>query len=263
MEPRAKVWIAALRRSHDELAADVDAMNPDDLQRPSGASKWDVSGVLSHLGSGAEIGLAVWEANRAGLEPPSTESNQAVWDRWNAMGAKERAREFATRDELLVAAFESVDDAELDAMEVSLPFLPAPVDLATAVGFRLSEHALHSWDVHVAFTPDARVPTYAAELLVDRVPMMAGWVGRPDAWTGRPTTIEVRTTDPERAFWLQLGDSVSLGTEPLAADGRLAIPAEAFVRLSAGRLASDRTPAGVEATGSASLDDLRAVFPGY
>ena len=101
----------------------------------------------------------------------------------------------------LVAAFEAVDGADLETLQVKLPFLPAPVDLATAVGFRLSEHALHSWDVRVAFTPDAVVPTYASELLVDRVGMMAGWIGRADAWTGRPTSIEIRTTPTGPSGW--------------------------------------------------------------
>ena len=61
---------------------------------------------------------------------------------------------------------------------------------------------------------------------------------------------------------MALGDGVSLATDRVAADGHLRLPAEALVRLSAGR-PPDHTPAGVEIDGSASLDDLRAVFPGY
>ena len=41
------------------------------------------------------------------------------------------------------------------------------------------------------------------------------------------------------------------------------IPAEAFVRLTAGRLVPERTPDGVTVDGPLSLDDLRKVFPGY
>ena len=50
--------IDALRGGHDHLAAVVHRLTAADLTRPSGASEWDVSQVLSHLGSGAEIGLA-------------------------------------------------------------------------------------------------------------------------------------------------------------------------------------------------------------
>ena len=50
--------IAALRREHEQLTALVGTFTDDDLRRPSGASDWDVSQVLSHLGSGAVINLA-------------------------------------------------------------------------------------------------------------------------------------------------------------------------------------------------------------
>ena len=49
--------IAALRREHDQLSALVRTFTDDDLRRPSGASDWDVSQVLSHLGSAAVINL--------------------------------------------------------------------------------------------------------------------------------------------------------------------------------------------------------------
>jgi hypothetical protein len=38
---------------------------------------------------------------------------------------------------------------------------------------------------------------------------------------------------------------------------------EAWLRLAAGRLKANHTPADVQITGPISLDDLRAVFPGY
>ncbi|GAA2293111.1 hypothetical protein GCM10010149_46010 [Nonomuraea roseoviolacea subsp. roseoviolacea] len=47
--------IAALRTEHDRLAGLVPAFGEDDLARPSGAAERDVSQVLGHLGSGAEI----------------------------------------------------------------------------------------------------------------------------------------------------------------------------------------------------------------
>lgn len=59
--------ISALSREHDQLAALVSTFTGDDLRRPSGASDWDVSQVLSHLGSGAVINLGTpAERNRRG-----------------------------------------------------------------------------------------------------------------------------------------------------------------------------------------------------
>ena len=53
--------IAALRTTHDDLAALVPGLTDEQLAGPSGASEWTVAQVLSHLGSGAEIGLATLE----------------------------------------------------------------------------------------------------------------------------------------------------------------------------------------------------------
>ena len=55
MSDLADKTITALRTGHDELAALVSSMTPDDLTQPSAAEEWTISQVLSHLGSGAEI----------------------------------------------------------------------------------------------------------------------------------------------------------------------------------------------------------------
>ena len=41
-------------------------------------------------------------------------------------------------------------------MRIDLGFLPEPVDVATAARFRLSEFALHQWDVEVALNASRR-----------------------------------------------------------------------------------------------------------
>ena len=73
------------------------------------------------------------------------------------------------------------------------------------------------------------------------------------------------TSEPDSQFTLRLADRVEVllddGSGP--SDGTLRLPAEAWLRLVAGRLAADRAPAGIETTGAADLDLLRRVFPGY
>ena len=252
------MWIAALRSGHDRLAAFVAGASADDLTAPSMCSDWTIAQVLSHLGSGAEIGLA--SATGATID------NQEVWDRWNALTPSDAAAGFVDADDRLVAWWEARTDDELAATEVQLPFLPAPIDAATAAGFRLSEVGLHSWDVLAAFDPDAEVADEAAALLVDRQPTMVGFIGQfmpRDTRPAEDTTITVSTSAPERRYELELGDRAELRP---AGDGvtagELAIPTEALVRLTAGRLPADREH-GATATGALSLDDLRRAFPGY
>ncbi len=69
------------------------------------------------------------------------------------------------------------------------------------------------------------------------------------------------TTGPERTFLVVLGpDEVSLSPADPGADPDLVLPAEALVRLVYGRLDPGHTP---PVEGTADLDELRAVFPGF
>jgi hypothetical protein len=146
---------------------------------------------------------------------------------------------------------------------VDVGFLPAPVDLATVVRLRLSELTLHSWDVRVTFDDAAVLPSDAASELVEGTLPLA-WIGKAGALDGRTAAVAVTTTEPQSQFTLRLQDPVSVDTEDSSdPDGTLTLPAEAWLRLVAGRLPAPRTPAEVKLTGSVDLDLLRAVFPGY
>jgi uncharacterized protein (TIGR03083 family) len=265
MEHDPLMWIRAMRRSHDELVADVAEMAPDDLRRTSGASAWDVSQVLSHLGSGAEIARATFNASLLGDEPPGVDVNQPIWDRWNAMEPEARASAFVRTEEQFVELLESIDESTVGDVAIKFPFLPVPVDLATAIGFRLSEHALHSWDVRVAFDDHAAVPEYLAALLIDRIGSMIGYIGKSDRWTRPPTSVALLTDGPDRRFTLELGEAISLtdDAEEEGADAVVRLPAESLLRLTAGRLAPSRTPSDITVDGGVTLDELRAVFPGF
>src|SRR3954447_19668114 len=86
--------IAALRTNHDELAVLVPALSDAQLRGASGAAEWSVAQVLSHLGSGAEIGLAVLTATLDGDPLPGQEFNEGVWQRWNALHPRAQADGF-------------------------------------------------------------------------------------------------------------------------------------------------------------------------
>ena len=266
METDPKVWIAALRRSHDDLVAFVDTLDASGLGRRSGSDEWSVAQVLAHLGSGAEIGLGILEAAVAGKEPPGPETFPSVWDRWNALSAEEAAAAFRVADERQIAVLEGLDDDALAKVRVKFVFLPEPVDVAVAASLRLSEHTFHSWDVFVAFRPDAGLSLYGTELLIDRAGALLAFLAKPEALGPRdgPLTLDVVTEDPARQLTLEIAEVVALRDGGAShADGMLSLPAEAFLRLTFGRLKEPHTPDAVTVSGPLSLDDLRRVFPGF
>jgi uncharacterized protein (TIGR03083 family) len=259
----ADAVIAALRGNYEGLADFVVTLTDADLAGPSGASEWDVSQVLSHLGSGAEINHATITAAIAGKPNPGLDFARSVWARWDAMGRRDRADGFQSANEALVSLYESLDSHARENLRIQMGFLPEPVDVAMAGRLRLSEFTLHAWDVRAGFDKAATLNPAATTLIAPGVADMAGWLGKPDA-VKEHAVIRVMTTGPDLDLALRLGEQVSVdGEVPGEPDGVLSLPAEAWVRLVTGRLGPDYTPAGITVTGAADLDVLRRVFPGF
>jgi uncharacterized protein (TIGR03083 family) len=239
----------------------VNNLSPEQLTGPSDCSDWTIAQVLSHLGSGAEIFSLIVEAGLTDGQPPSNDVFPAIWDAWNSKDPVRQAEDFIGVDTALVEQFESLDDKRLGDFKISM--FGMDLDAAGVLGLRLSEHALHSWDVAVVLDPAAKVAQAATELLIDNVVSRAGRMGKP---VGGPLQVHIETSDPERTFTLKVDENVELvsGSDQSDEGGdamRLEISAEAFLRLLAGRMDPDHTPSEVKAEG-VGLDSLRAVFPG-
>lgn len=260
----ADAIIAALRSGNDSLAGLVSSYSDEQLAGPTGADEWDVSQVLSHLGSGAEIAQAGLQAALDGKPNPGMEFNKTVWARYDGAGRRERLTWFLAANKAATQSYESLSEQTRDSLKVDMGFLPAPVDVAAAASFRLGELALHSWDVRAGTDPAATLAPEATPHLLPQMGMMAGFLGKPDALAGRTAVVAVTTTDPGTDLTLHLGEkiSVSPGT-PERPDGTLALPAEAWARLVAGRLKPPYIPAGITTTGAADLELLRRVFPKF
>ena len=252
--------IGALRAVHDDLAATVPGLSDAQLTGPSGASEWTVAQVLSHLGSGAEIALAGLTAALTGT--PAAESNQDVWDRWNAMNPRDQAEGYLRADAALVAAYEALTPEQRATLTIDLGFLPAPLALASVAGMRLNEAALHAWDVRVALDPGAGLADDTAQLLAEHLSgglaFLTGFLGKADA-LAKPAVVDVR----DSGFGLVVGDGVSVTATVADPTATFAGPLESAVRLIGGRLTPAHTPDGVTVTGDVTLDDLRRVFPGF
>lgn len=254
--------VAVLRATHDRLAALVPGLTDEQLTGPSGASEWTVAQVLSHMGSGAEIGLATLETALGAGPAAGPGFNESVWDRWNAMGPREQATSFLDHDLRLVAAFEALTTEQRAAVQVDLGFLPEPLPIASFAGMRLNESAQHSWDVRVAFDPSATIPADAAAVLAEHLAgglgFLLGFIGKADA-LARPAVVDIEGS----GYGLVVAEKVALVTGPADPDATFTGPLEAALRLVGGRLRPAYTAENVEVTGAVTLDDLRRVFPGF
>ena len=260
MQTSPDPWINALRHSHDRLQTLVEPLGQDQLEQRSYASEWSIAQVLSHLGSGAEIFSLFLDAGLAGQDPPGREAFGPIWNTWNAKAPQAQATDGLRADEETVERFESIDPDQKARLRLRL--FGMDMDTTGLARMRVSEHAIHTWDVAVALDPSATVAPDAVGLLVDTVGQLAARSAEPD---GKQRRLRVSTTDPERHFILETGDGISL-TESDGSDGsdgvpELRLPAEAFVRLVYGRLGPHHTPP-VEADG-VDLDELRQLFPGF
>jgi uncharacterized protein (TIGR03083 family) len=249
--------IAALRSEHDDLAA----LKLAQLEGPSGASAWTVAQVYSHLGSGAEIMLAALRGATGEAEAPGPGFNESVWDRWNAMAPEAQATGAIESNAALVAAFEALTPEQQESIEVAGVF-PMPLPLASFAAMRLSEAAHHGWDIRVAADPSAGLLDSSADVLAEHlsggISFFLGFITKHEA-VREPANIKISETP----YAIVLGEKSSFTTEAGTPTATFDGPLEAALRLLVGRLAPQYTPATVVVTGNVSLDELRAIFPGF
>ncbi|WP_328615553.1 maleylpyruvate isomerase family mycothiol-dependent enzyme [Amycolatopsis sp. NBC_00355] len=249
--------ITALRSEHDVLAGLVATLTDEQLATTSGAADWTVAQALSHLGSGAEIGRA--PIARAAGETVAAEDNPTIWARWDGSAPRAQAEGFLEHNARWLETVEALTPEQRSSLTVDLGFLPEPVPLLTALGMRLNEVANHSWDVRVAFDPEAGVDAGSAAVLVE---LLAGPVGFMLSFLAKPAELADPVSLAVPGGGLVIDDAVTVVDHLESPSATFDGPAEAFVRLISGRLKAPYDK-GVTVEGSITLDDLRRVFPGF
>jgi len=251
----------ALRASHDRLVSVLASV--DDVTRPSYDDGWTIADVASHLGSGAEIFTLILDAGVAGEPAPGIDTFRGIWDRWNATSPQDQVDNAVRTDTAFLDRLAGLSEDESARWRVDL--FGGNQDLVGVVGMRLSEHAVHTWDILVAVDPSATLEADATAHILAHLDPLVDRTAKP---TEEPVTVLVHTTDPERRLVLEVdGQGASLtpagttDTADPATTARLELSAEAFVRLVYGRLDPEHTPESVRADG-VDLDVLRTVFPG-
>ena len=122
---------------------------------------------------------------------------------------------------------------------------------------------MHARDVEVALDADATIPVLEVALLWERLDLVptrfrdAGTLGRL-----APASLTINRTDTRRPTTLMVTSELHIypckAFEPTEA---VTGASEAMLRLMYGRNGPERD--SVTATGPVTLEDLRALFPGY
>ena len=251
--------IAALHASQDRLATTLGGLDDQQATLPSYDDGWTIADVASHLGSSAVIFTGHLASGRDGGPAAGPDLNQAVWDEWDAKDPAAQVRDTVTANQTFLTGVDALTDEEREAWRLDL--FGMDLDLAGFLQMRTGEHVLHTWDITVALDPASTIPADHAAHTLANLPMVAGWSGQKN---DEEISVEVRTTDPERTFHLDLGPGgvdLAPSSDDTAASAQLRLPTEAFVRLVYGRLDAEHTPEDVSVEG-VDLDLLRRTFPG-
>ena len=150
--------------------------------------------VLSHVGSQAELFQLLARCRALGGQAPGRDTMLPIWQRWDALPPDAQATECVAANERLVRRLEGLDAGRLASFRVAA--FGRELDAAGLLRARLSEHAVHTWDIAVALDPAATVAPDAVAQLVDFLPEMAPRVGRP---LPRPAVLECRRAIPSAA----------------------------------------------------------------
>ena len=248
-ESRLKV----LQSESQLLTNYLDNLASEAWDRPSACDRWLVRDVVAHLAGGAQGYAATVsrglqgespppETGRPGASPTAASGSEGI-----AQGAIDRRESLG--DDLL-SEFKKLDGrlnellAGLGPDDWGKPchFLGLTLPVSAFIDLRMTEMAMHSWDIQSKLEPSARLSPETLPSFIDAVSIFAGWLFWPG--TGAPTPARYRFQFTEPAFdsvdILLEGDNTSIeeaSTGP--ADIYLRSDAETYVFLMYGRLRVD------------------------
>jgi uncharacterized protein (TIGR03083 family) len=192
---------------HDEaqhLEAFLRTLSPADWQRPSRCDQWQVADVVAHL-------IEDRHADRIarGLHGDLTPSGfvpSGTWqtDAWRASVVQHPRTLRRQLGDALLAAF-CAENAHVDTLLTGLQpeawetlcYHPSgPLTVRDLVTLRLTEVAMHGWDIRASFDPQASLSEESVPALVTTIPRVVRRVVRPDATRTRALRYRLHMTTP-------------------------------------------------------------------
>lgn len=228
-------WIGALHESSERLGRAVADLPADRLAEPSYAEGWTIGQVLSHLGSGAEISTALVERGLKGTSGARSARSSCRCGSGGTRCPRRTARRVAGRRRTPSGAPGRGRPGQRTSVRV--PYFAGLLDLASYAGYRLSEQAVHAWDVMVALDERAVLTAPDVALLWERIDLVATRFRDADALTRlAPQRVRVELTDPGQTLLLDIDTELHLyPTPPTDPTALLTGPAESALRLVYGR----------------------------
>jgi uncharacterized protein (TIGR03083 family) len=243
------------------------ALAPARWQGPTACTEWNLTKLVSHLTSGAIMHLSTVKVGTERAEPLTQEGRQQIWSRMDSLSADQLYPEFQRANREYQEYMEGLTP-EQRGMRVQS--FAGEVPMAVLTRFRLNELSLHSWDARVALDPTARLLFGSVGPLVEQA---LNTVARRSSADERArlkgTVFEIDLEGRHRRrIGLAVGEDAVAVEQPGGGTPKAALwlPAEAFVRLAAGRFPLE----AAERNGEVAIDGdrttalrLNALFPGF
>jgi uncharacterized protein (TIGR03083 family) len=259
--------VDAVRDEFETLDRYLGALAPERWRGPTACSEWNLTKLVSHLGSGAVLLLRMVRSGLEGAPPQTPEERQQVWGHFDSLEPEPLYREFQQAN---VDVLTYLDQLPAEQREKRIPSFLGEVPVAVLLRARLAELSLHSWDVRVTLDPTARLLFESVGPLVDQT---LGWMARrsnADARShlaGTVFELDLEGRNRRRVALVVNQDGLSVADPGQAAPkATLWLTGEAFVRLASGRFPLE----AAERNGELAVDgdrqtalQLNALFPGY
>jgi uncharacterized protein (TIGR03083 family) len=226
----------------------------------SGCPGWTVKEVVAHLTTGAQMFEGIARGTLDGANWPEERKRRLAENA--ALNPDELRRRYTEADASLVNTFKSLSADELQAKRQHPALGEVPV--IQFLGMRISETAIHSWDIQSAIDPTATLQAPASSAVAAQiVNVFPSWFVA-DSIGGLSRTYRFVVDDTERT--LAIAGGKAAWTSGGSADATLTLDTGDFLLLMTGRLSSETliTSGRAQASGDVqAAKQLSTLFKAY
>jgi uncharacterized protein (TIGR03083 family) len=249
----AKERVNLLQQESERLKQYLNALPPEAWSRPSACAGWEVRDVVAHLVLQAEVfmgwvsrGLQGDASTPEGLPDAGTVNAVSMSE---VLGQMSIARRESLGGQLL-STFNATSDQFNQLLAGARPsdwdkpcyHVFGTLPLRAFIDDRITELAVHGWDIRSSLEPEAHLSPESLPALMDWIPATVGWVFRPGSRQPGPVRyrFELIGAVPSRSDIIVAGNKASIEPSGGAkANVTFHCDSETFVLMMCGRLTLD------------------------